>query len=180
MADDRAEQAKAAASLALAKSQRERTAVKIESAKEKATFSLILTKVMRERESSSKSTSKAPCECTLGDVCLCDGCACCLSYSQAKAKAEAEGKPLIVFAGQAPRPIPNCIVTRRDQLGEGYPSHGIVVSVRYPDGAMRWVANLNATATDAEIIAATTRKEVQAQTPTYFTSARRRQTVDVE
>jgi hypothetical protein len=71
------------------------------------------------------------------------------AYAAAASRAFDEQKPLIVFIGVKPRPIPGASTIRVESL-EGYDNKTIVVS---KPGAtwLEWVATLPADASDAEI-----------------------------
>lgn len=97
----------------------------------------------------------SPCACADGYSCLCERCLCETSYAAAYRRSLSEGKPLVVFVRCNPRPMPGCVVTRRDDL-EPLPA----LCVGLPDWKREDVLNvktLAATATVEEVRAAARR-----------------------
>lgn len=80
----------------------------------------------------SWSAGWAQCDCVAKyDSCLCYDCDCGLTYDQAYDAAIAAHKPLIVYVRQPARPVPGCVVCRRDRY-PGQPVAGVVIGL--PDG----------------------------------------------
>lgn len=113
----------------------------------------------------------ADCECPLTGICACKSCICIQSYTGGIAKSVKDGKPLVVFVGCEPRPIPGMVVARRGSMA-GYPAKCIVVSVPIK-GDCEWKCTLGVNATNAQIKSADHRgKEASQPTTDPFRAVR--------